>query len=186
MFSDIIGWLLEEPILAAFFSISMNIAAAITGFLPSAFITAGTVAAFDLKMGLILLIIGEAAGAIISFILYRKGITKLTSSFPRLKNNRFFSKLQNVEGPVAYFMVVLLRVLPFVPSGAVTLAAAYSKMRLLPFGIASTIGKIPALVIEAFAVSHALKLKMELQITIFLLAAFSFLVYYLCKKYKLS
>jgi uncharacterized membrane protein YdjX (TVP38/TMEM64 family) len=83
-------------------------------------------------------------------------------------------------------MVVLLRVLPFVPSGAVTLAAAYSRMRLLPFGIASTIGKIPALFIEAFAVSHALKLKMELQIAIFLFTAFSFLVYYLLKKYKLS
>ncbi|WP_286167903.1 hypothetical protein [Bacillus sp. 22-7] len=71
MFSDIIESLSDEPILAALFSIFMNIAAAITGFLPSAFITAGTVAVFDLKMGLVLLIIGEAAGAIISFILYR-------------------------------------------------------------------------------------------------------------------
>ncbi|KON88667.1 hypothetical protein AF332_18885 [Sporosarcina globispora] len=186
MYSDIIGRLSDEPILAAFFSISMNIAAAITGFLPSAFITAGTVAVFNLKMGLILLIIGEAAGAIISFVLYRKGITKLTSSFPQLKNNKFLSKLQNAEGSDSFFMVILLRVLPFVPSGAVTLAATYSKMRLLPFGIASTIGKIPALFIEAYAVSHALKLRMELQMAIILLAAFIVLFYYLWKKYKLN
>lgn len=186
MFSDIIVSLSDEPILAALFSIFMNIAAAITGFLPSAFITAGTVAVFDLKMGLVLLIIGEAAGAIISFILYRKGITKLTSSFPKPKNNKFFSKLQSAEGPDAFFMVVLLRVLPFVPSGAVTLAAAYSKMRLLPFSIASTIGKVPALFMEAFAVSHILKFEKELQIAIFLLVAFFFLIYYLYKNAKLS
>ncbi|PAE26640.1 VTT domain-containing protein [Bacillus sp. 7894-2] len=186
MFADIIGLLSDEPILAACFSISMNIAAAITGFLPSAFITAGTVVVFDLKLGLIILIIGEAAGAIISFILYRKGITKLTASFPQLKNDNLFSKLKNAEGPVAFYMIVLLRVLPFVPSGAVTLAAAYSKMRLLPFGIASTIGKVPALFMEAFAVSHILKFERELQIVIFLFIAFFFLIYYLYKNYKLS
>jgi uncharacterized membrane protein YdjX (TVP38/TMEM64 family) len=186
MSPDIFEWLSEEPILAALFSIFMNIGAAITGFLPSAFITAGTVAVFDLKIALALLIIGEAAGAIVSFILYRKGITKLTSSFPKLKSNKFFSKLHSANGHLAFFMVLLLRVLPFVPSGAVTLSAAYSKIRLLPFAIASTIGKIPALIIEAFAVSHALKLQMELQIAIFLLAAFLFLVYYLCKNAKLS
>lgn len=184
MFADILEWLSGQPLYAALFSILMNIAVAITGVLPSAFITAGTVAVLGMNLGLLILIAGEAAGAVISFILYRKGLSKIHSTFPKVKNkeNKFLHKLITTKGADAFFLVIFLRTLPFVPSGAVTLTAALSKMGLLSFSIASTLGKIPALFIEAFTISHALQLKTGMQIAIILLAAGLFLLYFIWKK----
>lgn len=130
-------WLPDHPILAVIASISLNILIAITGVLPSAFITAGTVGFLGLKTGMMILIVGEAFGAIISFILYRKGIKKLVENHKMYKvQNRLLRKLNKTDAISAFFIVILLRLLPFVPSGAVTLAAALSHMRLLSFSIA--------------------------------------------------
>lgn len=184
MFSDILVWISGQPLFAALFSIMMNVGVAITGVLPSAFITVGTIAVFDLKWGLFILIIGEAAGAVVSFVLYRKGISRLFSIFPKIKHkdNKFLLKLKNAEGTAAFFIVILLRILPFVPSGAVTLTAAFSKMGLLSFSLASTLGKIPALIIEAYTISEALKLKTDIQIGIILLVSVFFLLYLIWKR----
>lgn len=127
----------HHPILAVIASISLNILITITGVLPSAFITAGTVGFLGLKTGIMILIVGEAFGAIISFILYRKGIKKLVENHKMYKvQNRLLRKLNKTDAISAFFIVILLRLLPFVPSGAVTLAAALSHMRLLSFSIA--------------------------------------------------
>ncbi|GLB60854.1 TVP38/TMEM64 family protein [Cytobacillus sp. NCCP-133] len=184
MFAEILGWLSGQPILAALFSILMNIAVAITGVLPSAFITAGTVALFGFKTGLVLLIIGEAAGAVVSFILYRKGLSKLLSRVPQSNNKKrsYLLNLKDAKGSNAFFIVIFLRVLPFVPSGAVTLTAAISQMGLLSFSIASTLGKVPALIIEAYTISHALTMKIEIQIIIIFLAAGMFLLHFIWKR----
>lgn len=184
MFAAVLDWLSGKPVLGALFSIVMNIAVAITGVLPSAFITVGTIAFFDFQWGLFILVIGEAAGAIISFILYRKGISKLLSVFSKSSNkkNKFMQKLKEADGANAFFIVILLRILPFVPSGAVTLTAAFSKMGLLPFSIASTLGKIPALLIEAYSVSQVLTLKTEWQLGIIVLVAIIFLLYWIWER----
>ena len=84
-------WMPTNPFLAAFISIGLNIIVAITGVLPSAFITVGTVGFFGFKWALLILIVGEAAGAIVSFILYRKGVHKLLAK-PKMnsKENKFY------------------------------------------------------------------------------------------------
>lgn len=79
---------------------------------------------FGVFNGLLISIIGESLGAVISFILYRKGINKWKRPF----------------------------VLPFMSSGLVTFTSAFSKVSLGTFALASTIGKIPALIFEAGAV----------------------------------
>jgi uncharacterized membrane protein YdjX (TVP38/TMEM64 family) len=175
-------WIPTNPFLAAFISIGLNILVAITGVLPSAFITVGTVGLFGFKLALLILIIGEAAGAIVSFVLYRKGVHKLLSK-PKMnkKENKFLQKLKNTDGMSAFFIVVLLRIIPFVPSGIVTLTAALSKMRLIAFSIASTLGKIPALVMEAYSVSKVLTLQTEWQVGLILVVVILFLFYLLWK-----
>jgi uncharacterized membrane protein YdjX (TVP38/TMEM64 family) len=177
-------WFPDNQVIAALISISLNILIAITGVLPSAFITLGTVGILGLNAGILVLIIGEAAGAIVSFILYRKGIHKLASSpkFNKIQN-KYLQKLSNTDAISAFFIVILLRLLPFVPSGAVTLTAALSNMRLLSFSIASTLGKIPALFIEAYSAFHILNLKPEWQLGLFLLVVIIFLFYLLWKKF---
>jgi uncharacterized membrane protein YdjX (TVP38/TMEM64 family) len=178
-------WFQTNPSLAAFISIVLNIFVAITGVLPSSFITVGTVGSLGFNKGIIVLIAGEAAGAIVSFILYRKGINKLATD-PNINKmqNKLLRRLNNTDGLTAFFIVILLRLIPFVPSGAVTLTAALSKMRLLSFSMASTVGKIPALYIEAYSAFHILNLKPEWQWGLFLLVVILFLLYLLWKKYN--
>jgi uncharacterized membrane protein YdjX (TVP38/TMEM64 family) len=169
-------WAPENKLFIAIFSIVANIIIAIFGVIPSAFLTAFNIAIFDFKLGLVLSIIGEALGAIVSFILYRKGLTKLAS---RVKwKNKLLLKLQHSKGFEAVFLVLTLRTLPFVPSGVVTLFAAYGKMGLYSFGIASTVGKVPSLVIEALLVDRALELSTEWQIISMALILFLSLFYF--------
>ena len=177
-------WFPDNQVIAVLFSIGLNILIAITGILPSAFITLGTVDVLGFNIGIIVLIAGEAAGAIVSFILYRKGIHKLASS-PKFNiiQNKYLQKLSSTDAISAFFLVILLRLLPFVPSGAVTLTAALSNMKLLSFGIASTFGKIPALFIEAYSAIQILNLKTEWQLGLFLLITVLFLFYLLWKKH---
>ncbi len=177
----LIEWFPTNQIVAALLSISLNILVAIAGVLPSAFITAGNIAYFGFEAGLIVSIAGEAAGAIVSFYLYRKGLIKLSASIKK-SQSKLLLKLKQTSGIEAVMLVVALRILPFIPSGAVTLAAAYSTMRLIPFCIASTIGKIPSLFIEAYSVDHILSLKQELQIGLIPLLILMAIIYFFVKR----
>lgn len=179
MLNEVIQWFPENPAIVVIISISLNILVAISGIFPSAPITAGNIIFFGFKIGILISIIGEAAGAIVSFLLYRKGLSKLLTH-DKVKN-RLLNRLKHTHGVEAVFLVLMLRVLPFIPSGAVTLAAAFSQMRLLSFSIASTLGKIPSLFIEAFSVDRVLKLTVEWQIGIVLLL---FLVIVCYKQWK--
>ncbi|MBS4205051.1 TVP38/TMEM64 family protein [Lederbergia citrea] len=173
-------WLPQNPVLAVLISLSVNILIAISGILPSAAVTAGNIVFFGFKTGLLISIIGEAAGAIITFIIYRKGLSILISQ--NQVKNRLLKRLKNTQRLEAVFLVLFLRVLPFVPSGAVTLAAAFSKMGLLSFSIASTLGKIPSLFIEAYSVDRVLKLTIEWQIGIVIVLIALVIGYKLWKK----
>lgn len=171
----------SNQIFAAVISISLNMLVAVAGILPSAFITAGNIAYFGFEGGLLISIAGEAAGAIVSFVLYRKGLIKLSSALNK-PQPKLLLKLKQTSGIKEVLLVLALRILPFIPSGAVTLAAAYSTMRLLSFCIASTIGKIPSLLIEAYSVDHILSLQLEIQLALILLLILIVGVSYLVKR----
>jgi uncharacterized membrane protein YdjX (TVP38/TMEM64 family) len=140
----------QYPGAAIAISIIASILIAIAGLIPSVFITAANIFYFGVIEGTIISLAGEAAGALISFLLYRYGFKKATvaklSKYPKAM------QLVNAEGSKAFLLVLFLRLIPFVPSGIITFTAAIGKMRLLPFFIASTLGKIPAIIIEAYSV----------------------------------
>lgn len=176
--NNLIQGLSANPALSFLISIILNVIIAVSGVLPSALITTANIVFFGFKAGLIISIIGEAAGAIVSFILYRHGLNK----FHIKLENRFLKKLKNTEGTEAVFLVIILRVLPFIPSGLVTLTAAFSQMRLLSFSIASTVGKIPSLFIEAYSAKQILDLSIEWQVGIFLFVTGIYIFYKLRKR----
>jgi uncharacterized membrane protein YdjX (TVP38/TMEM64 family) len=157
-------WIPENRLLLVLLSILANVIIALSGILPSAFLTAANIALFDFRIGLSISIIGEAFGAIVSFYFYRKGLIKLASRLPQ--KNKLLLKLQHTQGWGAVFLVLVLRTLPFVPSGVVTVMAAYSTMAIFTFSAASTIGKVPSLFMEAYAVNHALAFSLEWQLLI--------------------
>lgn len=146
------GWeVLPIPVFVVV-SVMVNSIIAIAGVLPSAFLTALNVQLLGFGPGVAVSIVGEAVGAVISFVLYRKALHRYTSP-----DGKRLRRLREAEGVEAWFLVLGLRLLPFVPSGLVTLSAAFSRMPLPSFAIASTIGKVPALLIEALAVATVLR-----------------------------
>ena len=144
-------------------SLLVELIIAVAGFLPSVFITAANVAVFGLWWGTALSIAGESLGAVAAFLLYRRGLDRLAGG-----PGRFAAGLQErmrrlSEAPEgrAFALVLAFRLLPYVPSGAVTLGAAAGRMRAWTFTAASTLGKIPALAVEVATVSLALQLPLK-------------------------
>ncbi|CAH0344275.1 VTT domain-containing protein [Bacillus sp. CECT 9360] len=154
MEEQVVLWFSESGLYAIWISILLNIVISLLGFVPSVFLTAANITFFDFVNGVIISIIGEAIGAIVSFYLYRKGIHRF---LPKKElNNKILNRLQTSKGFEAFILILALRIFPFVPSGLVTLAGALSKVNMITFAIASTVGKIPALLLEVYAVYQVL------------------------------
>ena len=179
MEQSLIGIFVEHPEWAVWISIIISILVSIVGVLPSVFVTAANIAFFGFEQGLYISIAGEAIGAIVSFYLYRKGVDKL-SVISRIK---FILRLQEAKGIEAFLLILALRLFPFAPSGLVTLAGASSGMGIVSYSIASTIGKIPALFIEAFAVSQVLNLGWKAQLILVITSLVVLVILYVRKKY---
>lgn len=153
---------------AVFISIVINILISILGFIPSIFITAANLIVFDFWKGTFVSFIGEGLGAVISFIIYRKGLRKLSKADSFQLS--WVRKLLEVEGKEAFIVVFSLRLLPLIPSGVVTFFGAMGKMSLLIFALSSTLGKLPALLIEAYSAENVIQWTWEGKVILTVLA----------------
>jgi uncharacterized membrane protein YdjX (TVP38/TMEM64 family) len=142
----------EYQNLAIFISISISIIVAVLGVVPSVFITAANILFFGFWNGMFISFLGEAIGAGIAFLLYRQGFKKPVEN--RLEKYPKTKKLINAKGNEAFYLVLALRLIPFVPSGLITFAAAVGRISFITFIIASSLGKLPASFIEAYAVNE--------------------------------
>ncbi len=177
----VIELLLAYQEVAMLLSILLNIVISIFGVIPSFFITAANLIVFGFWQGLLLSFIGEALGAIVAFLLYRKGLKKFTSK--KLNNKPRIQKLLYVKGKEAFLTILMLRFLPFVPSGLVTFLAAIGEVSVMTFVFASSLGKVPALVIEAYSVYHVTAWTAEGKL-ILTVVSISGVIYLLIKKRK--
>lgn len=152
MINNLLELFKEYQHLAIVISIGISIIIALLGVVPSVFITAANILFFGFWNGTLISFIGEAAGAGIAFLLYRKGfkrsVVKGMEKYPKVQ------RLLNAEGKEAFYLVFALRLIPFVPSGLITFAAAVGRVSLPVFIIASSLGKLPALLIEAWSVQQ--------------------------------
>lgn len=139
----------QHPEWAILISLAINVLVAVVGVLPSVFVTAANVLFFGFWPGTLISFAGEALGAFIAFLLYRFGFKRSLSGimvkYPAAK------KLIDATGQQAFFAIISLRLIPFVPSGIITFAAAVGKVGAVLFLVASSLGKIPALLLEAYA-----------------------------------
>ncbi|MEI4803334.1 TVP38/TMEM64 family protein [Bacillus sp. NPDC077411] len=149
MAETIHSFLIEHQTMAIPLSILFNILISLAAIIPSVFLTAINISLFGITTGTLISIAGEVLGAIISFYLYRLGFQNIAQKnidkYPKVR------KLLYVQGKEAFFLVLSFRLIPFIPSGIVTLFAALGTMSILTFSIASTLGKIPALLIEVYS-----------------------------------
>lgn len=164
----------QHPQLAIAISLLISIVIAILGVVPSVFITGANILFFGFWPGLLLSFLGEAIGAAIAFVLYRKGfkkgVEKKLDAFPKA------AQLIKAEGREAFGLILSLRLLPFVPSGLVTFAAAVGKVSAPIFIAASSAGKIPALLIEGYSVYKAAQAPWQIKILLGVIAVVLFII----------
>ena len=129
--------------------LAANILSGALGFFPSFIMTAVNIKRFGLEAGAALTLLGEIFGAMAGFHLYRYGFAKAKTSW---QSHRYWTFWQEQPDSRVFLGVVLMRLVPFVPSGLVTAGAALTKIRAWPFMAASTIGKVPAVALELAAV----------------------------------
>lgn len=154
--------------LAIIISLAVSVVVAVIGVLPSVFITAANILFFGFWPGTALSFAGEALGAAVAFLLYRKGFKK--GAQQSLQRFTKVARLVNATGKEAAGLIFSLRLLPFVPSGLVTFAAAVGRIGLPLFVLASSLGKVPALLLEAYAVYAVTKVSVGYQIGLAIIA----------------
>jgi len=173
--TDIILSLFDNNLELAFLiSLSLSIIIAIAGVIPSFFVTAANLLFFGLYQGIVISFFGEALGAIIAFILYRKGLKEY--SIKTFNNYPVVRKLLLLDGRSAFLSVLSLRLIPFVPSGIITFGAAIGKIPLGLFAISSSIGKLPALILEGYSVYQIITFSLLGKIILSILAIL-FIIY---------
>lgn len=160
--------------IALLISILISIVVAIFGVVPSVFVTTANIVFFGFWIGAFVSFLGEAIGAMIAFLLYRKGFRKISMNVldrhPKLKTLLF------KEGKEAFYLIVSFRLLPFVPSGFVTFISSIGKVSFPIFAIASTVGKIPALVVEVYSVYQVTQWTWQGKTILFIMAAYMFYI----------
>lgn len=133
--------------IAILISILISIGTALTGVLPSIFITGADIIFFGPVSGFIISLLGETIGAYITFIVYRLGFKK---RIEKLSNkHRLLFEIVNSNGKKAGLLICQGRIIPFIPSGFITLAASISNVSSVIFIIATFIGKAPSIALEA-------------------------------------
>lgn len=158
----------QYPETAVAISLFLSILVAVAGVVPSFFITAANILFFGFWPGTVISFLGEALGAVLAFLLYRKGFKKNTNH--QLQKFPGVQRLIKAEGRQAFLLILSLRLLPFVPSGLVTFAASIGSVSALHFLAASSIGKIPALFIEAYSVYQVTQFNWQGKLILFLAA----------------
>lgn len=133
--------------IALIISLVINILIALSGVIPSILVTGANILFFGTINGFIISILGETIGAYITFCIYRKGLKKTAENF--VDKNKFLKKIVDSSGVKVSFLVFQGRLIPFIPSGFITLAAAISSVKVIPFTIATLFGKIPSIALEA-------------------------------------
>lgn len=132
--------------IAIFISLIISIIIAISGVIPSVFLTGANILFFGPISGFFISLIGETIGGFITFKLYRKGFKK---GFNNLTNkHKVLKEISNSKGNRAAFLIFQGRIIPFIPSGFVTLAASVSEIDDFRYNIATFLGKIPSILLE--------------------------------------
>lgn len=149
--NDMLEILTNNSSLAIPISLLINIIIALAGILPSVFITGANIVFFGPAKGFLISLLGETIGAYITFTLYRAGFKRKIVKL--IDKHKLLSQIINSDGKKAGLLILQGRVIPFIPSGIVTLSASTSNVNGTIFTLATLIGKAPSIALEAL-VSH--------------------------------
>ncbi len=145
--NDVVEILRNNSSIAIPISLIISIGISLVGILPSVFITGANIVFFGPINGFFISLLGETIGAYITFIIYRLGFKRKIEKFT--DRNRLISRIVKSDGREAGLLIFQGRIIPFIPSGIITIAASISNVDSTIFTVATLIGKVPSIALEA-------------------------------------
>ena len=131
---------------AIIFSFLLDVLINALGFLPSIFVSTANGLLFGIVPGIIESWLAETAGVIISFVLMR---TILRSSAEKIiAKSKYLKKADDFSGKNGFKVMLILRAMPYFPSGILTALGAVSRISLKDYALANLIGKFPSTSLE--------------------------------------
>ncbi len=116
------------------------------GFIPSVAVTAVNVLLFGPWLGFFLSWCGEILGSFLAFLLFRKGIR--AAGLRKHLDWNWVKTLSEMSSKDKFAALLMARLLPLMPSGAVNLAASLTGASVGVFLLSTAIGKVPSLLLE--------------------------------------
>ena len=117
------------------------------GFPPAIIFSSANALIFGIVPGIILAWLAETVGVVISFLLlrflFRDAAEEVIAKYSYLK------KIDDMSGREGFKIMLIARLVPYLPSGLLNAVGALSKMRLKDYTLAALIGKLPSTAIEA-------------------------------------
>jgi uncharacterized membrane protein YdjX (TVP38/TMEM64 family) len=120
----------------------------VIGFIPSVFVTTANVFMWGPWMGGLLSWLGEVIGSAAAFLLYRKGIQ--IAKIRRHESWKWIQSLNQLSSYRQLVTLILARITPFVPAGAINLVGALTAVSFSTFLLSTAIGKIPSIALEVW------------------------------------
>ena len=132
---------------AFFFSFWLVLFVNAIGFPPAIIFSTANTIIFGIVPGIILSVVAETAGVVISFLLmrflFRESAEKIIAKHKSLKN------LDAYSGKNGFVVMLIARMVPYFPSIMLNAIGAVSSISLFEYTLASFVGKFPSTAIEA-------------------------------------
>ncbi len=117
------------------------------GFPPAIIFSTANTLIFGIFWGIVLSVAAETVGVTISFQLLRFFFREQAAIL--ISKSKFLSKIDHYSGEKGFIVMLIARMVPYVPSALLNAAGALSSLSIRDYFIASLIGKFPSTGIEA-------------------------------------
>ena len=128
------------------------------GFPPAVIFSTANVILFGIVPGIILSCVAETVGVTIAFVLmrfyFREAAEKAIAKSP------FLAKVDRYSGNKGFFIMLIGRMVPYLPSAVMNAVGALSSIRFRDYVLASLVGKFPSTGIEAI-IGHDIIMQQE-------------------------
>ena len=117
------------------------------GFPPAMIFSSANALIFGIVPGILLAWIAETVGVALSFVLLRFLFRDAAEDV--ISKHKSLQKIDELSGSQGFKVMLIARIIPYLPSGLLNALGAVSKMSFRDFTIAALIGKLPSTAIEA-------------------------------------
>lgn len=117
------------------------------GFPPAIIFSSANALIFGIVPGIVLAWLAETVGVTISFLLLRFFFREAAEDI--IAKNTYLKQIDDVSGCDGFKVMLIARLVPYLPSGLLNAVGALSQMSLKDYVLAALIGKLPSTAIEA-------------------------------------